>query len=466
MRLPPAARAAVLTPVESPLSNKEKFERLLERMRRDWDERAAQDAEHYVYTRDSNSDEDDFEASGRVNYDQMVRPYLPVLLNGRSPSCCRVVEIGCGVGRITRSFAEEFLEVHGIDVSPRMIEQTRSRLRDYPNVILHVGSGKDLGRLPDSYFDLAFSYLVFQHIPSREVIESYIREAARVLKPEGAFRFQLNGYLAPDYRRQEKDTWLGESFSLAEAAQMLTAAGFSPLDASGAGTQYFMLNARKIPDGARPFTTHVYSGQGWARGQLLEGWNDMDSGGGWPIEPVSRAIFVVPAAPQLRVFLSLYVPAVAPFPARTLKASLNEVPLGSAPLGREQDQYFEWTVPAGAVTGSRAVLTLEFHPPERTVLPRVRALGIYAPREAEQRGEDPAAVTFRRLQREHREAVAWARELEAQLQQADQTQKLDAEPEAPRRALRPLFASLWFWVGKKLRLSPVPPSDQERGGGA
>ena len=181
----------MLTSVESPLSNKEQFERLLERMRRDWNERATQDGEHYVYTRDSNSDEGDFEASGRVNYDQLVRPYLPVLLNGRSPSCSRVAEIGCGLGRITRSFAEEFLEVHGIDVSPRMIEQARSRLRDYPNVILHVGSGQDLGSLPGNYFDLAFSYLVFQHIPSREVVENYIREAARVLKPEGAFRFQL-----------------------------------------------------------------------------------------------------------------------------------------------------------------------------------------------------------------------------------------------------------------------------------
>ena len=453
-------------------------------MRRDWDERAAQDGEHYVYTRDSNSDESDFEASGRVNYDQLVRPYLPVLLNGRSPSCSRVAEIGCGLGRITRSFAEEFLEVHGIDVSPRMIEQARSRLRDYPNVILHVGSGQDLGSLPDNYFDLAFSYLVFQHIPSREVVENYIREAARVLKPEGAFRFQLQGHLSPEYRRQEKDTWLGESFSLAEATQMLAAAGFSPLDATGAGTQYFMLNARKIPEEDRPLAPHIFAGQGWARGQLLEGWNDMDAGGGWPIEPFSRAILAVPAAPQLRVFLSLYLPPVEPFPILTLKASLNEVPLGSASLERAGDPYLEWTVPAGAVTDSRAVLTLEFHPPERSVLPRVRALGIYGPSEGEQRGEDPAAVTFRRLQRQHQEAVSWARGLEAharealaKLQQeleerAAWASKLDAELKATRAQLLLPFGSrmyrLWsmYRLWRKFRPSSEPPSDQGEGGGA
>ena len=243
----------------------------------------------------------------------------------------------------------------------------------------------------------------------------------------------------------------------------------------------FMLNARKIPDGVRPFATHVYSGEGWVRGQLLEGWDDMDSGGGWPIESVSRAIFAVPAAPRLRVFLSLYVPPVEPFPTVTLKASLNEVPLGSVPLGREQDQYFEWAVPSGAVTGSRAALTLEFHPPQESLVLRVRALGIYAPSEAEQREEDPATVTFRRLQRQHQEAVSWTGQLEAclqqadktYLQQADKTQELNtdleaarAELEAARADLGLIFGSRWYRLGKKLRLSPVPASDQKQGAGA
>ena len=265
---------------------------------------------------------------------------------------------------------------------------------------------------------------------------------------------------------------------------MLAAAGFSPLDATGAGTQYFMLNARKIPEEDRPLAPHIFAGQGWARGQLLEGWNDMDAGGGWPIEPFSRAILAVPAAPQLRVFLSLYLPPVEPFPILTLKASLNEVPLGSASLERAGDPYLEWTVPAGAVADSRAVLTLEFHPPERSVLLRVRALGIYAPSEAEQREEDPGAVTFRRLQRQHQEAVSWARGLEAharealaKLQQeleerAAWASKLDAELKATRAQLLLPFGSrmyrLWsmYRLWRKFRPSSEPPSDQGEGGGA
>ena len=113
---------------DAEMNNEEEFEPLLETMRRDWDERAIKDAQHYVYTRDLATDESDFEASGRVNYDQLVRPFLPVLLRGRAPKSCRAVEIGCGLGRITRPFAENFLEVHGVDVSAEMIERARQQL--------------------------------------------------------------------------------------------------------------------------------------------------------------------------------------------------------------------------------------------------------------------------------------------------------------------------------------------------
>src|SRR5690349_5382992 len=107
-------------------------------MRDDWDARARADAERFIYTRDTVHSLADFDASGRANYDQLLRPYLPVLLDGRSPRVCRALEIGCGVGRMTRSAAEAFGEVHGVDVSPAMIEQARRRLADCANVKLHA----------------------------------------------------------------------------------------------------------------------------------------------------------------------------------------------------------------------------------------------------------------------------------------------------------------------------------------
>ncbi len=367
------------------VSGKDELEPVLERMRRDWDERAARDAECFVYSRDLSADESDFEASGRLNYEQLVRPFLPVLLRGRSPKSCRLLEIGCGVGRMTRWFAQEFQEVHGVDISADMVRLARARLRDCPNVVLHVGSGMDLAGLPDRYFDLAFSYIVFQHIPSRAVIENYLRETARVLKPGGAFKFQLNGYTAPEYQRREKDTWLGESFSFVEAIRMLRKAGFSPLSATGAGTQYFVLTARKSQEEARPLASYIFPGEGWAEEQFLEGWKRPIPGDCRPIAPRCRTRLGVPCGPALRFFLSLYFAPAEPFPALTLAVWMDGVALATVIIGRAGDHYFDWPVPGGIAQGRQATVTLEFHPADETLAAGVRCLGFYVPRtEADQ----------------------------------------------------------------------------------
>ena len=241
-------------------------------MRADWDRRARQDAEAAIYTRESAADIQDFARSGKANYDQLVRPYVPILLHGSAPRDCRVVEIGCGVGRMTEWFSREFAAVDAIDVSPVMIESARRRLAEAGNVVLHVGSGSDLAPVADGSADLVFSYIVFQHIPSREVIEGYVHDAARVLKDGGAFKFQVNGDLSPSYARHERDTWLGEVFSEEDISAMLQRAGFSLASSEGAGTQYYVITAFK---GELPATRpYVLPGEPWAVPLLLEGFGE------------------------------------------------------------------------------------------------------------------------------------------------------------------------------------------------
>ena len=88
-------------------------------------------------------------------------------------------------------------------------------------------------------FPRFFSYIVFQHIPSREVIYSYVREVQRLLRPGGLLKFQVQGdatlEASPD------DTWLGAAFSDEDAIAMAQACGFEPRYRHGAGSQYFWL---------------------------------------------------------------------------------------------------------------------------------------------------------------------------------------------------------------------------------
>jgi len=88
-------------------------------------------------------------------------------------------------------------------------------------------------------FDFAFSSIVFQHIPSREIIESYVHEVHRLLRPGALFKFQVQGdstlETTPD------DTWLGAPFSERQAVDMAMRCGFDPRYRYGAGEQYFWL---------------------------------------------------------------------------------------------------------------------------------------------------------------------------------------------------------------------------------
>lgn len=311
-------------------------------MRHDWNARALEDAKHYVYTRDPNSNELEFDASGRANYAQLIRPYLPVLLRGANPHTARALEIGCGVGRMTRLLAENFAEVHAIDVAPEMLAQARARLADCPNVTLHQGSGFDLQPLPDAHFDLVFSYIVFQHIPSADVIRNYVREAARVLKPGGAFKFQLNGDQSDAYREHVRDTWLGETFTRKEVEEMLSAAGLTLAEVEDPGTQYFVVTAFKGPAPDR-------------RAYYLPG--QPDDGGWRPVAAHSTIRLYATVATKL--YAGIYFWPADPHQEHRVTMSIDGASLGSRIASGPGDHYLEWALPKNETGGLDVTMDIE-----------------------------------------------------------------------------------------------------------
>jgi ubiquinone/menaquinone biosynthesis C-methylase UbiE len=84
-----------------------------------------------------------------------------------------VLDIGCGIGRIETFLAPYCKEIHGIDVSKRMIKWAKKRLKEYNNVFLYKTNGRDLSIFPDNKFDFVFSILVLQHL---EKEDAYIYE--------------------------------------------------------------------------------------------------------------------------------------------------------------------------------------------------------------------------------------------------------------------------------------------------
>ncbi len=219
------------------------------RMRSDWDERARENAYHYIASEREDWDEEEFYASGRASVREIVLDDAERVFGGRDPGSVRAIEIGCGAGRMTRALAEELGEVHGVDVSAEMIERARVALADRPNAHVHLSDGAGLADVPQSGFQLALSYIVFQHIPSPEAIEGYFREAAARLEPGGVFKMQTQG--SPLALLGKQDTWEGCYVSAATWLVWSRKYGYRLLDFEGAGTQYLWLWWERA-DGGEP----------------------------------------------------------------------------------------------------------------------------------------------------------------------------------------------------------------------
>jgi ubiquinone/menaquinone biosynthesis C-methylase UbiE len=214
-----------------------------QRMREDWNARAREDASYYVAFGRRDQDEEEFFATGEevVKGLEWELRRLPSNANRRA---WRALEIGCGPGRIMRPMSKVFGEIHGVDVSDEMVARARANLAGIPHAHPHVGRGSDLAQFADESFELVYSYAVFQHIPSGEVVFNYLREARRVLKTGGLLRVQINGL--PD-SAAHYDTWSGVRISAGEISDFLREMDFQMFALEGASTQYMWITAMKRP---------------------------------------------------------------------------------------------------------------------------------------------------------------------------------------------------------------------------
>jgi ubiquinone/menaquinone biosynthesis C-methylase UbiE len=104
-------------------------------------------------------------------------------LRGRCPGG-KMLDLGCGTGFLIRLAHDLFAEVHGLDVTPAMLE----RVDTSPgNVFLHNAPAEQLP-FADETFDLVAAYSFLHHL---EDYRRVLREAQRVLRPGGLFYADL-----------------------------------------------------------------------------------------------------------------------------------------------------------------------------------------------------------------------------------------------------------------------------------
>jgi SAM-dependent methyltransferase len=227
-------------------------------MKRFWDERAQEDALYFVDNELAYGDPDEeaFWAKGT----EVVDNILEFAATGIEPTD-RVVEIGCGVGRLTRELAGLASHVDAIDVSEQMLDLARSYNAHLTNVTWIAGDGESLAGIADESADVCFSHVVFQHIPDPEITLGYVREMGRVLATGGWAAFQISndprvhrrrgllarlaGGLSRGPRGQAHPAWRGSAVDLGDLETTAGSAGMSIERTIGEDTQFCFVMLRK-----------------------------------------------------------------------------------------------------------------------------------------------------------------------------------------------------------------------------
>lgn len=149
-----------------------------------WNEKARENALWYVssYGPYEGRDEADFWRSGFVIWNDLKRR------TGYTPKSDHLVaEIGCGVGRLSRAISPDVGSLLSTDISSEMLG--RANKLALGNAQFSVGDGFSLSNFSDGCADLVLAYCVFQHLPTKDILASYLREMCRVAKPTGMIVF-------------------------------------------------------------------------------------------------------------------------------------------------------------------------------------------------------------------------------------------------------------------------------------
>lgn len=223
-------------------------------MKRYWDRRAREDAFHFVDSRQARGRPDTvaFWEGGEEVVEGMFSS-LDVGLEGHET----VLDIGCGLGRVTRALAGRAQSVLALDVSEEMLRQARDHNDHLTNVSWLHGDGQTLAPVGDEAVDAAISFAVFQHLPDRSLTYGYVAEIGRVLRPGGWTAFQVSNdpslHQRGSRRRDRKGgarsyhhpAWWGSYVEIDELTQVAAQSGLEIDRVVDEGSLFCLVRGRK-----------------------------------------------------------------------------------------------------------------------------------------------------------------------------------------------------------------------------
>ncbi len=126
----------------------------------------------------------------------------------------KVLDLGCGNGRLLQIFREIDIDYTGVDSSERLVEIAR---KIYPSARFEVADALHLP-FPANHFDKIYSVAVLHHIPSEELRLKFLEGVKMILSPSGLLILTV------------WDMWRGRGWRLNLKFGLLKLLGRSKLD--------------------------------------------------------------------------------------------------------------------------------------------------------------------------------------------------------------------------------------------
>lgn len=98
----------------------------------------------------------------------------------------RIIDYGCGEGKLLAELAQQGANVEGFDISEAMVKEARKRIGTN-GTATRITSGKI--PLPDASVAAAVSNLVLMMVPTTKELETIFEELQRILNPQGTLTY-------------------------------------------------------------------------------------------------------------------------------------------------------------------------------------------------------------------------------------------------------------------------------------
>lgn len=145
----------------------------------------------------------DLDAGKDLSYRYVIAPHILKLVGNQRSS---IIDIGCGVGRLTRQLSTYSNDVVGVDPSETSADLAELHVADLPSVKIESTTARGYRDLnPGATFEMAIFSMVLQDIVD---LDSTLQDAARLVRAGGSMAIAItHPFFWPKYWGYDRAPW-------------------------------------------------------------------------------------------------------------------------------------------------------------------------------------------------------------------------------------------------------------------